>query len=96
MVEEGDAFRRGSRRQRVNRVQDNWRTTINFNELPMGDDPYKDMPVQDRGPRPEQPEINYGDDECEAPEVPICPPPEECSAVMQQEDGTCKKIMENY
>jgi len=89
LVEEGDALRRGSRRKAQPR-QDNWRS-IDFNNMPMGDDPFVDMPVIERGPRPEAPEITFGNgnDEC-MQDDPICPPPEECSAVMQQEEGcTC-------
>jgi hypothetical protein len=85
-VGEGDAVRRGSRRQKVQR-QDNWRST-DFNNMPMGDDPFVNMPVIERGPRPEAPEISFGEsnDEC-MQDDPICPPPEECSAVMQKEEG---------
>ena len=55
--------------------------------MPMGDDPFVNMPVIERGPRPEAPEISFGnDDEC-MQDDPICPPPEECSAVMQKEEG---------
>jgi len=78
---ETEAIKRGSRRRTSYPVR-------SFDELPQGDDPFAGM----RGPRPDYGQSDWASQaECdgEPAEPPYCPPEEECSAEMKNQDCTC-------
>lgn len=83
---ETEALRRGSRRK-PNYQPITSGVNRSFDELPQGDDPFAGM----RGPRPDYGPNSWArsQEECEPVEPPFCPPDEECTAGMKDQDCTC-------